>query len=803
MGEVYLGEVAGAANFTKQVAIKRILPHLAQDPDFVERFIDEANVMVQLHHGNIVPVLELSDEGGQLFIVMEYVPGRDLKNIIRALRNAGMTVPVDLAVWLVRQVLNGLDYAHRKNNENGEPMRIVHRDVSPGNIMIGAGGEVKLVDFGIARARGRLQNSVSGTLQGKFVYMSPEQAEGRRVGPASDIFSCGLVLYELICGKRPFEGESETDTLRRVRECKIVPPQHIDAEIPVELSDMVMKALDSDPDKRFRSAEEMAQHLRNFLTHHASDASEGRLSAFLSQLFPDGVIPQEDSTPSSLDDALNLQLDAFTPSVQSFEHTRTRTGPHAIHTWEHSNSSVNQAAYLSSPQHLIDSVPGSHITAQHPQSSTGRKRMLFIGLILGAMGAAAVLVLDKDHSGANGLESMVSLHVEVTPENASNLRLIVDDAPFSNGDAVNGAVPHVVCADAESYQRTCTRVRTDRGETSVQLVLKQQQANLSERTSLDIRIEPPGLKALKFTVDNAPFENGEQLDRGRTHVVCASALNHQERCERIRMNAEHETLKIVLRALPQLKPTVNPAGIQHSITVDGVDTRQWPMFLQPEREYVVCAQADGYLANPKCHRVTQTQGDARPHFDFTRAPLTGRPTQNRATSERHPGRTHMSRERAKNNGKRRGKAQHSLTLESIPTASVWLGSNQVGSTPYEAQLSGKKAVYTLKARGYADTQYTVTGQSQPGKHRVELQRPGYITLRVSRPPASEIWLDGQRVATGMIRRYAVTPGPHSLGVKYFKDGRLMAEYDFPVLQLEAGQDLRLPPLVLDIEEKAN
>ena len=397
MGEVYLGEVAGAANFTKQVAIKRILPHLAQDKDFVDRFIDEANVMVQLHHGNIVPVLELSDEGGQLFIVMEYVPGRDLKHVIRSLRASKKSMPMDLAVWLVRQVLAGLDYAHRKTDDSGHPMKIVHRDVSPGNVMLGAGGAVKLVDFGIARARGRLQNSVGGTLQGKFVYMSPEQAEGLKVEATSDIFSSGLVLYELICGKRPFDGESETDTLRKVRECQVRPPHQVNPDIPIELSNIVMKALERQPEQRFGSAEAMAQSLRNFLVHQSSDAGASRLSEFLVDLYPDGVIPQEEYTPASVDDALNLQLDAFTPSIQSFEQTRTRTGPQHLSAWADSQSrftpSKDPSPIIEDPL-LVQKMGHENAPAtQEGRPTGGRKRMLALGLLLGATSAAAILSL--------------------------------------------------------------------------------------------------------------------------------------------------------------------------------------------------------------------------------------------------------------------------------------------------------------------------------------------------------------------------------------------------------------------------
>lgn len=160
MGQVYLARTEGAANFSKEFAIKRILPHLSDEPDFVRKFIDEANVMVQLHHGNIVPVVELESTGSELYIVMEYLPGRDLKNVMRACRERGIQFPLHLALWLTHQVLMGLEYAHRKQDQAGQSLNIIHRDVSPANIMLGAGGAVKLIDFGIAQARGRSKSVV-------------------------------------------------------------------------------------------------------------------------------------------------------------------------------------------------------------------------------------------------------------------------------------------------------------------------------------------------------------------------------------------------------------------------------------------------------------------------------------------------------------------------------------------------------------------------------------------------------------------------------------------------------------------
>ncbi len=301
MGEVYLAETQGAANFTKRVAIKRILPHLARNEDFVHKFIDEAHLMVQLHHGNIVPVLELADDEGELYLVMEYLPGRDLKAVLRRLRAEGLRMAPDLAVWLVAEVCAGLDYAHRKVAADGRPLNIVHRDVSPSNVALGAGGEVKLVDFGIARARGGLHQSISGTLQGKFVYMSPEQADGRPVDPRSDVFSAGLVLYELLTGVRPFEGDSETETLRLVRQAAIEPPSTVAPHLPAGLDALVMRALAPAAEDRYPTAGDMRRALSRWLVEHESHADASALARALADWFPDGVVPDaESAAPLSL-----------------------------------------------------------------------------------------------------------------------------------------------------------------------------------------------------------------------------------------------------------------------------------------------------------------------------------------------------------------------------------------------------------------------------------------------------------------------------------------------------------------------
>ena len=277
--------------------------------------------MVQLHHGNIVTVIELAEEAGELFLVTEYLPGRDLKTVIRALRSQSRNMPPELALLLIRQVCAGLDCAHRKQGADGLPLGIVHRDVSPSNVLLGAEGEVKLCDFGIARGRGLLHQSVSGTLQGKFIYMSPEQAEGGHLDSRSDLFSTGLVLYELLCRVRPFEGESETETLRLVRDGQIPSIAHYLPDLDPQLVQIVMKALEKAPADRYQTADDFGRAINHHLALTESTVSPATLTGFLEALFPDEVVPTAEERPQSLDDALNVQLNALTPHPAALEMT--------------------------------------------------------------------------------------------------------------------------------------------------------------------------------------------------------------------------------------------------------------------------------------------------------------------------------------------------------------------------------------------------------------------------------------------------------------------------------------------------
>ena len=281
MGELFLAELTGAEGWHKQVCIKTILPHLSEQDEFVQRFVDEARIATSLSHGNIVPVFDMGrDEGGTLFIVMEYVDGWDLRTLLRRVHAAGERIPLAIALYVAAEVCRGLDYAHTLTDEHGAPRRIVHRDISPSNIVVSRGGEVKIVDFGIAAANQRLGRTVTGELRGKFAYMSPEQASGQPVDARADLYSLGVVLYELLAGTRPFEGDNDLDTLRRAQQGLLTPLAERCPELEPSVTELVDRALRRDPADRFPDAASMQAAVLNVLYQDTTPAGARQLAAF-------------------------------------------------------------------------------------------------------------------------------------------------------------------------------------------------------------------------------------------------------------------------------------------------------------------------------------------------------------------------------------------------------------------------------------------------------------------------------------------------------------------------------------------
>lgn len=265
MAEVFRAESAGLEGFKKTVAIKRVLPHLSQKKQFIGMFLDEARLSASLSHSNVVQVFDIGVGDETYFIVMEYVDGANLKAVIEHRKLLGKPLPIEAACLIALRTCEGLAYAHEAQDALGQPLGIVHRDVSPPNVLITRHGEVKVVDFGLAKANSQLESSEPGIIKGKFSYLSPEAANGEEVDHRTDIFATGIMLWEMITGQRLFMGDTDLGTVRLVQAARVPPLSQYVKEVPAVLEQIISHSLARDPKTRYQSAREFGRDLNRVL----------------------------------------------------------------------------------------------------------------------------------------------------------------------------------------------------------------------------------------------------------------------------------------------------------------------------------------------------------------------------------------------------------------------------------------------------------------------------------------------------------------------------------------------------------
>ena len=290
MAEILLARMSGPNGFVRAVAIKRILPGFANEQSFVDMFVDEARIAARINHANVVHYEELGQDDGQLYLVMEYLEGESTQSLLRRALARRHALTAEECMYIVAEAAGGLNAAHEMTDLDGSPLDIVHRDISPQNIFITYRGEVKVMDFGIAKAADRITVTEAGSLKGKFAYMSPEQAEGEMLDRRSDVFSLGIVLYELTTGRRLFRRATQVATLRAVREGQVVPPSAYLEDYAPELERICMKALALERSDRYSTAEELRRDLLLALREAApATLPEDMLRSTLSTLFHDRI----------------------------------------------------------------------------------------------------------------------------------------------------------------------------------------------------------------------------------------------------------------------------------------------------------------------------------------------------------------------------------------------------------------------------------------------------------------------------------------------------------------------------------
>ena len=284
MAEIFKAKVAGAEGFERELVIKRILPHFSDDQAFVSMFIDEARITARLQHPNIVQIHDFDFVDDSYYIAMEYIEGRDLKDVLEETFKQKDLLSVPQCVWIAMEVAKGLHYAHTKEDK-GQPLNIVHRDVTPSNVMISYRGDVKLMDFGIAKAAQRSTKTQAGAVKGKVAYMSPEQARGKAIDGRTDVFALGVMFWEMLTGRRLFMADSDFETLSRVLKMPAPPPSTLDPRCPTDLDAIVGKCLAKDPEQRFASAKALGRELTRWFYSHVTDLEKEKLKPLMYRVF--------------------------------------------------------------------------------------------------------------------------------------------------------------------------------------------------------------------------------------------------------------------------------------------------------------------------------------------------------------------------------------------------------------------------------------------------------------------------------------------------------------------------------------
>jgi serine/threonine protein kinase len=287
MAEIYLARVNGLPGFQKMFVVKRILPELATRPDFIEMFLDEARIAATLEHSNVVQMYDVGVVDGNYFIAMEYLHGEDVRSITRAVApsSADGRLPLHHALNIVKGVAAGLHYAHEKTGFDNRPLQIVHRDVNPQNVIVTYEGAIKLLDFGIAKASNRFGETRFGTLKGKVPYMSPEQCRGEALDRRSDVFSLGIMLYELTVGRRLYKGKSDFEVLKQIVEGPVRLPHELDPSFPPALEAIILRALEKRPADRFQTARQMQLEIEAFVRDHQLQVTPESLKQFMQTVF--------------------------------------------------------------------------------------------------------------------------------------------------------------------------------------------------------------------------------------------------------------------------------------------------------------------------------------------------------------------------------------------------------------------------------------------------------------------------------------------------------------------------------------
>ena len=621
MAEVWRGKITGEANFQRIVAIKKILPHVSEDEDFITMFTDEALITASLVHANIGQVYEFSKIGDVFFIAMEYISGKDLKSVWSWSKARSAIMPIELAAFVIAKMCDGLDYAHNRKDHQGNPSSVVHRDISPQNVLLSWDGDVKVIDFGIAKATEKSGKTRPGTLKGKFAYMAPEQIRGLPLDGRSDIFAIGVCLYELVTGQRGFQAESEFSLLEMVRNVEIRPPSLLNQTLPAEMERIIYKSLAKDRDQRYQTGAEMSEDLQRFLLSRGRPPQARDLSAFLKENFTvdwekekgrlDGyreVNPldyaigaprPEVKGPSSPTPMLDDEDSAFAPSA-TFANQDAPAPPLASPSLGGIRAAANVnpvRAETTSPTTANASLPAPPVTVTPKTPSKAPKLFaaaLGLTLVIGAVGVALWKTV---------LQPVTTVSLTLSGPTEATVRFDLQPPRMVQASSTFEGVPkgaHTIVIEAPGYVPVTLNPVTEGDPIlSLRAVLKRVSGKLT------VTSEPSGATiTLDGKVTDKRTPASFEVEGDSIHEVRLDLLDYKQGIKtdlRIKGGEDAEARIKLVPSLIRLRVVTVPEGAM--LKVGGVDLGMTPVVIERAPE-------DGYpeveLVHDNCETLKTT-----------------------------------------------------------------------------------------------------------------------------------------------------------------------------------------------------
>lgn len=615
MAELFLALQKSVAGFEKLIVIKRILPAMNADRAFIDMLLHEARIAATLSHPNIVQIFDVGQVDGTYFIAMEHVHGEDIRSMVRQMKKKGYpTFPREHALGIVMGMCAGLSYAHEKSDLDGTPLGIVHRDISPQNVVVTFSGDVKIVDFGIAKSDNKgFDQTKSGKLKGKVPYMSPEQARGDQIDHRSDIFAMGVMLFELTTGRRLFKGASEYETLKLICDRDYPRPSQVLANYPPALERIVMRALEKDRDERYQSAREMQSDLEAFIRDERVAVSTVAMNAFMQKLFEDKLASQKEALMQGKQLAEIIDAQSEPPPPPS--------------EYDLGAARASQASILSMP---AASRTVTEIDANRPKKSKAPWVIAAVALL--ACAGALVGILYVKHQSALKAQQAAAATTAEPPRALPKGSIAIDSDPpgasiWINGDLRAETTPATIgdLPLGSAIEVKLTKDGFEQARETLSISEPNLQAKLSEKlvagsVSVDVNVLPAlASRGLVVLVDGKKIEGraATGLSSGNQHTVVVSSPGYVDQSVSfLGSPQESKHLDVTLQKEPTHKvhtggvlppPTsaipagtgklnVGASGGWCNVTVDGAAKGATPVAgvdLPAGAHKVVCTTADG------------------------------------------------------------------------------------------------------------------------------------------------------------------------------------------------------------------